>query len=91
MLHEPVSYNSGTNFLMTSVMVLVLFILISFIILTIFIDEKYIRLKFGYGIFTKKFLLNEIFSVQILKNNWYYGWGLDTLFCVLCGFIIFMF
>ena len=40
------------------------------------IDKKYLRIKFGYGIYKKKFLLNDIMSVKTLKNNWYYGWGI---------------
>ena len=59
---EPPSYYSGTNFLITTIMVLILFILASFVTLTVFIDENYLRIKFGYGIFKKKFLLSEIVS-----------------------------
>lgn len=73
---EPVSADSGTNFAVTAVMVLILLVLTSFITLTISIDEKYIRLKFGYGIFRKKFPLNEIASARSVKNHWYYGWGI---------------
>jgi len=73
---EPPSVDSGTNLLVTSVMVLILFILASFTTLATSIDEKYLRIKFGYGIFRKKFLLSEIASVKQVKNHWYYGWGI---------------
>ncbi|PIR05241.1 MAG: hypothetical protein COV57_00145 [Candidatus Liptonbacteria bacterium CG11_big_fil_rev_8_21_14_0_20_35_14] len=73
---EPPSVDSGTNFAVTAIMTLVIFILASFISLQVIIDEKYLRLKFGYGIFKKKFLLNDIVSVKIVKNHWYYGWGI---------------
>ena len=73
---EPPSYDSGTNFAMTGIMVLILFILFSFVSLQVIIDEKYLRIKFGYGIYKKKFLLNEIVSVKTVKNHWYYGWGI---------------
>lgn len=73
---EPPSVNSGTNLLVTTVMILVFFVLLSFITLTVFIDEKYLKIKFGYGIFRKKFLLNEIVSATSVKNHWYYGWGI---------------
>ena len=72
---EPPSYYSGTNFAVTSIMVLILFILASFATLTASIDENYLRIKFGYGIFARKFALNQIASVQAVKNRWYYGWG----------------
>ena len=73
---EPPSYYSGTNFAVTSTMALILFILASFITLSSSIDENYLRIKFGYGIFRKKFPLNEIVSATSVKNHWYYGWGI---------------
>jgi hypothetical protein len=73
---EPPSVDSGTNFAITAIMVLILFILASFTTLTVTIGEQYLRVKFGYGIFRKKFALNQIASVQVVKNRWYYGWGI---------------
>jgi hypothetical protein len=72
---EPSSINSGPNLAVSAVMALVLFILASFATLTVSIDENYIRVKFGYGIFRKKIPLTEISSVKTVKNHWYYGWG----------------
>ena len=77
---EPPSVDSGTNFAVTAIMTLILFILASFITLTVSIDENYLRIKFGYGIFRKKFLLNEIISAKSVKNHWYYGWGIRIWF-----------
>jgi len=77
---EPPSVDSGTNLLVTSVMALILFILASFATLTASIDEKYLKIKFGYGIFRKKFLLGEIASAKTVKNHWYYGWGIRVWF-----------
>ena len=75
-LAEPPSYYSGTNFAVSAIMALILFILASFTALTASIDENYLRIKFGYGIFARKFALNQIASVQAVKNHWYYGWGI---------------
>ena len=75
-LAEPPSYNSGPNLLVTSVMVLILFILASFTTLTTSIDKDYLWVKFGFGIFRKKFVLNEIVSATKVKNHWYFGWGI---------------
>ena len=77
---EPPSVDSGTNFAVTAIMALILFILASFATLTVSIDENYFRIKFGYGIFKKKFLLNEIISTKSVKNHWYYGWGIRVWF-----------
>ncbi|MFA6177936.1 MAG: hypothetical protein WC694_03550 [Candidatus Paceibacterota bacterium] len=73
---EPPSADSGTNLLVTTIMVLILFILASFWSLQVIIDEKYVRIKFGYGIYQKKFLLNDVVSAKTVKNHWYCGWGI---------------
>jgi len=73
---EPPSVDSGTNFLVTFMMALVLFILVSFTALTTSIDKKYLQIKFGFGIFRKKFLLSEIAVVKQARNRWYCGWGI---------------
>lgn len=79
-LAEPSSVNSGPNFAISAIMVFVLFVLASFATLTVSIDKNYLRIKFGYGIFAKKFALNQIISVQAVKNHWYYGWGMRVCF-----------
>lgn len=75
-LAEPPSVDSGPNFVISAIMVLILFVLASFATLTVSIDENYILIKFGYGIFNKKLSLTEISSVKTVKNRWYYGWGI---------------
>ncbi len=77
---EPPSIDSGSNFLVTAVMALILLIIGSFVTLATSIDEKFLQIKFGYGIFAKKFPLNQIASVQSVKNHWYYGWGVKVWF-----------
>lgn len=62
------------------VMVFVLFILLSFSTLQVTIDEKFLKIKFSYGLFKKKFPLKEIDSVKSVKNHWYYGWGIRFWF-----------
>jgi len=62
-----------------NVSILLIFILLSiasFLSLEAVINENYLRIKFGYGIYRKRFLLKEIISVKIVKNHWYYGWGI---------------
>jgi len=77
---EPPSVDSGPNFAITAIMALILFILASFATLTVSIDEKYLRIKFGYGIFRKRFVVSEIASAEQVKNHWYYGWGIRGWF-----------
>jgi len=57
-----------------------LLLIASFTTLKVTIDEKYIQIKFGYGIFKKRFMLSEIASVKTVKNHWYYGWGIRIWF-----------
>lgn len=75
-LAEPPSYDSGPNFLITFIMGLIVFILLSFSTLTVLVDHKNISIKFGWGIFKKVFSLNQIASVKSVRNKWYYGWGI---------------
>jgi len=56
-------------------MLFILVLISSFTFLNVKIDEKYLRIKFGYGIFKKRFAIREIVSVKAVKNHWYYGWG----------------
>ena len=77
---EPPSVDSGPNFAVSAIMALILFILASFTTLAVSTHENYLRIKFGYGIFRKKFPLGEINSAQAVKNRWYYGWGIRVWF-----------
>jgi hypothetical protein len=58
------------------IMIFILFILLSFSTLTVKVDKTNLKIKFGYGIFKKTFQMKEISSIQIVKNHWYYGWGI---------------
>ncbi|MDD5396677.1 MAG: hypothetical protein PHW24_01310 [Candidatus Moranbacteria bacterium] len=77
---ELPSVDSGPNFVVTAIMALVLFILSSFGSLQVIVNEKYLRIKFGYGIYRKKFLLDDIVSAEAVKNHWYFGWGIRRWF-----------
>ncbi len=79
-LAEPKSVDSGNNFASNVTMALILFIITSFATLTTSIDENRLMIKFGYGIFSRVFPLNQIASVRSVKNRWYYGWGVKVRF-----------
>lgn len=57
-------------------MVAIILLISSFTTLTVTIDESYLRVKFGWGIYRKRFALNEIQSATSVKNHWYNGWGI---------------
>lgn len=77
---EPPSINSGNNLAVTATMVLIVLILVSFASLRVTIDHTHLAIKFGYGIYQKKFLLDDIQSAEVVKNKWYYGWGIRFWF-----------
>jgi hypothetical protein len=56
------------------------FIVASFTTLQVKINQKYLKIKFGYGIFSKRFTLAEIASAKVVKNNWWFGWGIRIWF-----------
>ncbi|MAG78201.1 hypothetical protein CL616_02425 [archaeon] len=59
---------------------IVILILASFSTLTVSIDHEYLRIKFGYGIFKKKFKLKDISYAKAVKHHWYQGWGIRLWF-----------
>ncbi len=67
---------AGFNFIILAPMFFILFLLASFASLKVMIDENYLWIKFGYGLFRKRFMLKEISSTRTVKNHWYYGWGI---------------
>jgi hypothetical protein len=77
---EPPSVDSGTNLLVTVIMALILSVLASLVSLQVIVDGTYLRIKFGFGIYRKKFLLSDVMSAKTVKNHWYYGWGIRVWF-----------
>jgi len=58
------------------IMLSIVLLVLSFSTLNVRIDHEYLRIKFGFGIFSKRFLLKDIKSTSIVKNKWYFGWGI---------------
>lgn len=77
---EPPSPDSGANFAITALMAFILFILASFSTLTVAVGEQTLNIRFGWGIYRKKFSQSEIATVRKVKNRWYYGWGIRLWF-----------
>lgn len=77
---EPPSYDSGPNFLITSIMFLIVGYLFTIASLRITIDKVNLRIRMGFGLIRKKIALCDISSVQIVRNPWYYGHGIRKWF-----------
>jgi len=50
--------------------------LVLFSSLTVVIREDELEARFGPGPIRKRFKLSEIESCQVIRNPWYYGWGI---------------
>ena len=44
--------------------------------LTVSIDQEYVRMRFGPGVWMKKFKLERIANCKPVKNDWMNGWGI---------------
>ena len=68
--------NAGINWIAIGVMVVIAIALILFSSLTVVIWEEELEVRFGPGLIRKRIKLNEIESCKVVKNQWYYGWGI---------------
>jgi hypothetical protein len=66
----------GFNWIGFAVLVFIAICLILFATLTVDINDDRLEIRFGTGVIRKKFALKEIESCQVVKNPWYYGWGI---------------
>ncbi len=68
--------NAGINWIAIAVLVIIAVALVLFSSLTVVIWEEELEARFGPGPIRKRFKLNEIESCRVVKNHWYYGWGI---------------
>lgn len=57
-------------------LIVLLAILKFFSSLTVTVDDQVIKVQFGFGVYRKIIPLKEIESYAVVKNPWYYGWGI---------------
>ena len=66
----------GFNWIAFTVLIILGVCLVLFATLTVVIEKDVLEIRFGPGVIRKKFPLKDIASCQIVKNPWYYGWGI---------------
>jgi hypothetical protein len=66
------------SFIIPILIVLVVFILF-FPHLTVIVDNDSIKIIFGIGLIRKSFKFTDIKSCTIVRNKWWYGWGIRWL------------
>ena len=71
-------FNIMTNFhpLTLTALIIILIILATFARLTVTVDNQTIKIQFGVRIIRKVFQLNDLETYRVVKNPWYYGWGI---------------
>lgn len=57
-------------------LVLMVVVLALFATLTVTIGDQKLQLRFGVGLIRKRFAVDEIMTCRVVKNPWYYGWGI---------------
>ncbi|MFC2032803.1 hypothetical protein ACFLUS_05590 [Chloroflexota bacterium] len=67
---------AGINWIAIGVLIIIAVALVLFSSLTVVIWEEELEVRFGPGPIRKRFKLNEIESCKVVKNRWYYGWGI---------------
>jgi len=65
-----------SNVVSLIVFAVMLIVLVLFYCLRVIIDDDYLRISFGIGLIRFRFKLNEIDAHSIVKNKWWYGWGI---------------
>ena len=67
---------AGINWIAIGALIIIAVALVLFASLTVVIWEEELEVRFGPGLIRKRFKLNEIESCKVVKNHWYYGWGI---------------
>lgn len=73
------SYVSGTSLLLLVILAVLVLSLLLFSVLSVKVDSGEVSLRFGVGIIRKRFPLSEIKSHSVVRNPWYYGWGVRRI------------
>ncbi|UCD85509.1 MAG: hypothetical protein JSU92_04780, partial [Deltaproteobacteria bacterium] len=68
-----------SNWIALPVFGILVICIILFASLTVTGDDGFIRIKFGPGLIRKSFPLEEIGSCNVVRNYWWYGWGVRKI------------
>jgi len=67
---------TGVNPIALVALIIMLIVIGLFATLKVKVDDQMIKIQFGLGVIRKGFLLKEIETYRVVKNPWYYGWGI---------------
>jgi hypothetical protein len=66
----------GSRFVSAPVVAVLLLAALAFWALTVEVTEDELVVAFGPGWFRKRFGIEEILGARVVRNPWYYGWGI---------------
>ncbi|MFH1612648.1 MAG: hypothetical protein ABIB46_02780 [bacterium] len=66
----------GSDWIFFSVLLLLMACAILFATLTVEIQNNTLTWHFGPGFWRKQISLSDIQNCEVVKNRWYYGWGI---------------
>ena len=66
----------GGNWILFSVLLLLIVCVILFATLTVKIQNNTLIWYFGPGFWHKQISLSDIQDCEVVRNHWYYGWGI---------------
>lgn len=69
----------GFNWLPFIVLICVVIALGLFATLTVEMSQGALEIRFGPGIIRKRFPIEDIESCRVVRNPWYYGWGIRLI------------
>lgn len=78
-LGKSVGHHPAPTSIYLGLIVFLLLLLALFSNLTVTGFPTYLEIKYGIGLFRKKFEYKDIHSCSIQKNHWFYGWGVRRI------------
>jgi hypothetical protein len=66
----------GNNWIGLTVLLVLASCLVQFVTLTVAVGNGMLKFRFGPGIISKQYPLRSIEDCEVVKNPWYYGWGI---------------
>jgi hypothetical protein len=58
---------------------LMIFFLTVFATLTTYVNQQAVKIRFGIGLIRKRFALQDVEEYRVVKNPWYYAWGIHAI------------
>ena len=68
--------SSESLFAFSAVSIAMVMVLMLFHSLTVSVSKDFIRLRFGIGLIRKKFAVADVQNARVVRNRWWYGWGI---------------